>query len=439
MKTKEIIDRVLSLDGIGSLNPMQQAMASDESRNLMLIAPTGSGKTIAFAIRMLRNMDSGMTALQAVVIAPTRELVLQIADVLRSLAAGLKCVALYGGHSMTDEINSLSVIPNIIVATPGRLVDHLHRHTIDIAKAKTIVLDEFDKSLQLGFLDQMRRIVKAVRRPSLRMLTSATMLAELPQFMGGIEEYKLYDYSQRAVDPRESTNVIEVRSPIKDKIETLTQLLRSLDNQKVIIFVNHRESAQRIYDRLHADAFPAGIYHGALDQQQRRLAVQLLANGTAPILVATDLAARGLDIPEIGAVIHYHLPIDDETWTHRNGRTARQGAEGNVYAILSEGEALPAGTVADEVVTELAPSAHPIVSRTATLYINAGKKEKISKGDVAGYIMQKGGLTKDEVGLITLDDHYAIVAVPRGKASAVLAAVAPHRLKNQRVKVTLLR
>ena len=439
MKTKEIIDRVLSLEGIDSLNPMQQAMASADAKDVMLIAPTGSGKTIAFAIRMLRNVDAGITAVQAVVIAPTRELVLQISDVLRTLASGFKCVALYGGHSMTDEVNSLSVVPNIIVATPGRLVDHLRRHTIDISKAKTIVLDEFDKSLQLGFLDQMRRIVKAVRRPSLRVLTSATMLAGLPPFMGDADEYKLYDYSQRTVDPRESTNVIEVRSPLKDKIETLTQLLRSLDNQKVIIFVNHRESAQRIYDRLHADGFPAGIYHGALDQQQRRLAVQLLANGTTPLLVATDLAARGLDIPEIGAVIHYHLPIDDETWTHRNGRTARQGAEGNVYAILSDGETLPAGTEADEVLTELAPSANPVVSDTATLYINAGKKEKISKGDVAGYIMQKGGLTKDEVGLITLDDHYAIVAVPRGKAAAVLAAVAPHRLKNRRVKVTLLR
>lgn len=439
MKTKDILVNLKERLGIETPNAMQLAMASANEQRIMLAAPTGSGKTIAFALRLLRNVDSSAKGIKAVVLAPSRELAIQIFEVLRPLATGLKTVVIYGGHAMSDEVNSLSVSPDIIVATPGRIVDHLNRGTLDIAAVKSVVLDEYDKSLDLGFQEQMRRVMKNIRRPSLIILTSATPADQLPLFMGNMADYKLYDYSERAIQPELSTTTFALKSPSKDKLGTLAELLRYLPNQKVIIFVNHRESAERIYDFLIKEGLPAGLYHGALDQQQRRLAVTLVANGSTPILVATDLAARGLDLPQVGAVVHYHLPLNEATWTHRNGRTARQGAQGEVYVILSEAEQLPDNVAADFTLTELPPTDNPIASTMATLYFNAGKKEKISKGDIAGFVMQKGGVGRDDVGLIVVDDHYAVAAVVRDKAYQLQEALKAHKLKGQRVRVSLLR
>ncbi len=448
MKKAEILDNIRERAEIAQLNEMQLAMAQTEKRDIMLLAPTGSGKTLAFAIRMLRNVDVAPKGeergVSAIVIAPSRELVIQIAEVVRRIATGLRTVAFYGGHAMSDEVNSLSSAPDIIISTPGRLVDHIRRSTVDISKAKTIVLDEYDKALDLGFHDQMRRIVRQIRRPSLRMLTSATRISEdalhgeeKPLF--NLADFDVFDFSGNVVEPSVSTEIIEVRSPEKDKITTLGALLRSLDNGKAIVFVNHRESAKRVYEAMRREGLPAGLYHGGLEQHERRLAVDMLANGSTPILISTDLASRGLDIPEVAYVVHYHLPPQPETWTHRNGRTARQGAQGRVYVILGSTEEMPENTEADDIAEELVPSADPIRSDVATLYFNAGKREKISKGDIAGFMMQKGGLEKDEVGRIVVDDHWAIVAVPRSKVADVLRAVAPEKIKGKRVKISLMK
>lgn len=467
MKTKDIIDRVKKgIEGVEFLNGMQEAMASAPEAHVMLIAPTGSGKTIAFAIRMLRNLDVTVNGLKGVVIAPTRELVLQITEVIRNIGLagndtsgksgppdkqpekdtpGLRVVALYGGHKMEDEKNSLEVTPDIVVATPGRLVDHITRGTIDISGARSLVLDEFDKSLQLGFQEQMRKIVKRMRRLTLVVLTSATTLYELPEFVGNMADFKLYDYSERESDPTERMEEIEVISPDKDKLPTLVELLRGMEGDRVIIFVNYRDSAERVYERLVREGFSAGLYHGALDQQQRRIALEKLANGTTPILVATDLASRGLDIPAIEAVVHYHDPIDEETRKHRNGRTARQGATGKIYTIVVDsnsrnednGQTVASGARSTENVTHKA-DARPKESQITTLYINAGKREKISKGDVAGYVMKQGGLERAEVGRIMVDDHYALVAVPAAKARVLTKTLSAVKLKGQRVKVSII-
>lgn len=204
------------------------------------------------------------------------------------------------------------------------------------------------------------------------------------------------------------------------------------------MFVNHRESAERVYDALIKAGFPTGLYHGGLEQRERRQAVDLLDNGTTPILVSTDLASRGLDIEAVGSVIHYHLPVSSESWTHRNGRTARQDASGTVYVITSEGESIPEFMTFDRPYFPGRPSSDPIRSDMATLYFNAGKREKISRGDIAGYLINRGGLTAGEVGKISISDHSAIAAVPRDKAREVVKAVLPHKLKNTRVKVTRL-
>lgn len=438
METRTIIERLRERHNIQTLNEMQQIMAATESRRIILLSPTGSGKTAAFTLRLLRHLGPSRGKLQAVILAPSRELVLQIAEVIRPIAAGLKTVAFYGGHAMQEEVNSLSVTPDIIVATPGRMLDHITRGTVDVTDVKALVLDEYDKSLELGFLDEMRRITKRMRSLQLILLTSATRLEEMPDFIP-MEKAETFDFTHDADRPRLQT--VRVNSPERDKLATLADLLHSLPDGRAIVFVNHRESAERVYKFLKKEHFPAGLYHGGLEQRERQLAIDLFNNGTTPILVSTDLGSRGLDIDNVNYVIHYHLPTSPESWTHRNGRTARMGASGTAYVIIAEDENIPDSVTWER---ELYPSGETpadggIHSNVATLYFNAGKKEKISRGDIAGFLMQKGGLAKDEVGKIVVNDHSAIAAVPRDKAAATIEATAPYRLKNTKVKITLLR
>lgn len=438
MDTKLIIERLRERHNIENLNEMQQVMAATNADRILLLAPTGSGKTAAFALRLLRSLSpSDGKKVQAVVLAPSRELVIQIADVIRPVAAGLKTVAFYGGHNMADEVKSLSSLPDIIVATPGRLLDHLLRRNLDLANCDALVLDEYDKSLELGFYDEMKRIVNRMKRLKLIILTSATKLAEMPDFLHMFKNPEVVDFTRQGAKSRLQT--VMVPSPVKDKLSTLDELLRSLPDGKAIVFVNHRESAERVYEHLKDEGFPVGLYHGGLEQRERKLAVDLLNNGTTPILVSTDLGARGLDIDSVNYVIHYHLPLSPESWTHRNGRTARQGADGTAYLIVNEEESIPEYVKWDREYIPRSVSDNGIRSEVASLYINAGKKERISKGDIAGYVMQRGQLTKDEVGKIIVDDHNSIVAVPRSKAAKVVELLAPHKLKNTRVRVSIIK
>lgn len=436
MDKQTILERFRERHNIETLNPMQQLMAATDATRLILLSPTGSGKTAAFAIRLLRALGPSWGAVQAVVIAPSRELVLQIADVIRPVAAGLKTVAFYGGHNMADEVNSLKSMPDIIVATPGRLLDHITRGNLDVAAVGALVLDEYDKSLELGFHDEMRRIARRMKALKLIILTSATRLAELPDFLP-MQGAETVDFTPTAQRSRLQT--VSVESPERDKLQTLLDLLRSLPNGRAIVFVNHRESAERVYNFLKRESFPVGLYHGGLEQRDRQLALDLFNNGTNPVLVSTDLGSRGLDIDDVNYVIHYHMPLSAESWTHRNGRTARMGADGTAYVITAEGENIPDYVVCDRPYAPRGEASDGIRSDVATLYFNAGKKEKISKGDIAGFLIQKGGLTKDEVGKIMVWDHSAIAAVPRAKIGKVVEAVAPYRLKNTKVRITPLK
>ncbi len=436
MKYSEIVANIKSRLGFADLNAMQLAVGASQARRLILLAPTGSGKTVAFAIALLRSLRNPCGRVQGVVLAPSRELVLQVCDVVRRIAVGYKTVAFYGGHPMADEVNSLSQIPDIIVATPGRMLDHLQRHTVDLSSVRTLVIDEYDKALELGFHDEMRRIVGRLSDLGCVVLTSATTLGELPAFidMSGAETVDCSaDRSARA--PR--LNIAHVESPARDKAQTLVDLLHSLPNGKVLVFVNHRESADRTVDILRRAGLPAGVYHGGLDQREREKAVKMLDNGSLPILVTTDLAARGLDIDSLSAVIHYHLPVTPEAWTHRNGRTARAGESGDVFVITSEADNIPDYVVWDRDYNPTASSSDPIKARFITLHINAGKKEKISRGDIVGYLCQKGGLEASQIGKIDVSDHQALVAVDAAVAKDVVKALANEKIKGKRVKIAL--
>ncbi len=450
MKLSAIHENIFRRLGIDRLNAMQLATSEFSlPGKLMLLAPTGSGKTIAFVIPLLKALKSPQGHVQAVVMAPSRELVLQIAEIIRSVAGpDYKTTAFYGGHSMQEEQRSVEGgIPDIVVATPGRLLDHLRRGSLSLHEVRTLVLDEFDKSLELGFRDEMSRVAGRMRGVETLILTSATAIAELPDFVPakGLRELDFRGKGEAAPLPR--LRVHSVASDKKDKLEGLDSLLRQITTDsggeavRTMVFVNHRESAERVYNYLIREGYPAALYHGGLEQADREKAVAMFGNGSAPVLVSTDLGARGLDVDGVGAIVHYHLPLQAETWTHRNGRTARMGAEGDVYVLLAPEEATPEFVDADLTdALELAPAPGAVpAARMQTLHVNAGRKDKISKGDIAGYFMKQAGLRPDELGAIELKDHQAYVAVPAGRGREIIAALAPHKLKNKKVRVTQLR
>ncbi len=438
MKQSEILNNIAGKMGIESLNPMPKAVMDCQSKNIVLLSPTGSGKTLGFSISMLQSLPKPSPEVKAVIIAPSRELVTQIYRVVRDIATGYKCVALYGGHSVSDEKKSLVPAPDIIVATPGRLLDHLQRKHVDLYNTKILVLDEYDKSLELGFHDEMKKIIRTMPNLSRIILTSATRLQEMPEFLK-LKSPETLDFLDNGNNPGKRMSIVEVPSPANDKLDTLIDLLKSLQNGKVIIFVNHRESADRAYQGLRKAGLPAGIYHGALDQLDREKAVDLLNNGTTPILVSTDLGARGLDIDSVHSIIHYHQPLTEETWTHRNGRTARVDATGTIYVITSENDNIPEYMEFDRSYSPSGKSDDPIRSDVATLYFNAGKKEKISRGDIVGFLIKQCGLQPDTIGKIIVKDHSAIAAVPLQKAKEAIAKSAQEKLKGKRVKVTLMK
>lgn len=438
MKEKEILSNVTSRLAIAELNEMQRRMAGMAAKGVVtLIAPTGSGKTLAFAIPLLKSMGPADGRVRAVVMAPSRELVLQIFEVVRPIATGLKTVAFYGGHPMQEEVKSLAVTPDIIVATPGRLLDHINRGNVDLSGVRTLVIDEYDKALELGFADEMKRVSRRLTSVSFAILTSATRLDELPPYLPKFSREESVDFSG-STSPRRQMQIVHVPSAVRDKLDSLIDLLRSLSDGSLIVFANHRESVERIHAALRKAGLPAGMYHGGLEQNERENAVELLNNGTTPILVSTDLGARGLDIAELSAVVHYHLPPSVEAWTHRNGRTARQDATGEVYVITTEGENIPDYVEWDRDYVPQGRSECPISSTVATLYFNVGKKEKISRGDIVGFLIAKGGLEASAIGRIALRDHSALVAVPRDEARRLVKALAPERIKNKRAKISVL-
>lgn len=438
MKESVIIEQIRRRLGIESLNDMQTTMAAKaNASNVVLLSPTGSGKTIAYLLPLLKNIKASTGRVQAVVIAPSRELAVQISKVAQAIAVGLKVTCCYGGHNVTDEENSLSVVPDILVGTPGRLLDHAKRGNVYLQPVRILVLDEFDKSLELGFHEEMRKLIKRMPNISRQILTSATRISECPDFINLRDAETLCFFSESTVESR--INVLRVESDMRDKLETLRTLLYNIEPGKTIIFANHRESALRIFDYLKTLHLPVGLYHGGLDQIDREKAVMMLNNGTFSIMVTTDLGSRGLDISDVKHIVHYHLPQTEETYTHRNGRTARVDNTGSVYVITGPDERIPDFISFDDNLELDVEAKCRIKKVNETLFFSAGKKEKISKGDILGFILTKSGIEASAVGRIDVADHYALVAVDAGVAKSVLAAISREKIKNQKVKISIAR
>ena len=440
MKEQEILSLINERLGISDLNDLQKSVLKNLkiSSSAIIYSPTGSGKTLAFSVTLLKALKNFDTEkLQAVIIAPSRELVIQISDVIRPIAPDYKVTSLYGGHNVADEKNSLQNVPSIIVGTPGRLLDHANRGNIDLTNVRQLILDEFDKCLELGFEEEMRKLLKKMPNLSRKILTSATILKDIPDFVN-LTDYVTLDFLESAENPSERTTVWQVKSEEKDKLAALRTLLYSIPQGKTIIFANYRDAVSRIYQNLKDNQISAGIYHGALEQMDREKAIAMFNNESYPILVSTDLGSRGLDIKEVKNIIHYHLPVSQESYTHRNGRTARVDKTGDVYILTHQDEQLPDFVTIDETfnLPEKCEK-KSIVNRNSTLYFKAGKKEKISKADIVGFIANNSQIAPNEIGVINVYDHYALVAVPKQKAKTAVSQLLKAKIKGKKIRIEI--
>lgn len=423
--------------GIEKLNNMQleALQVSEKHPDMLLLSPTGSGKTLAFLLPLLLNLKFDQKGVQAVVVVPSRELALQIEQVFRSLQTGLKVTCCYGGHSVKIEESSLlNAAPALIIATPGRLSHHLRKGNFDVSTINYLILDEFDKSLELGFDEDISFIFDELFKVKGVVLTSATHFEELPSYVAARDFFQLSFLQEEVHKPKLSVEVIHTRS--KDKLKLLLHTLCKYPNQSTLVFCNFREATEHVYELLRHKGISAVIYHGGLEQQDREKAMVKFRNGTASIIVNTDLASRGLDIPDVQHVIHYQLPLNEESFIHRNGRTARMKADGMVHLLLSEEEYKPE-YITDYTETDFINEDLPLPEPTewVTFYIAAGKKDKISKMDVAGLFYKKAFLEKEDLGMITLQDKMAYVAVKRKKARAALDLLKNEKIKGKKYRI----
>ncbi|MEO8148129.1 MAG: DEAD/DEAH box helicase [Bacteroidia bacterium] len=435
-----MIKKVLENLKITALNEMQLAAmdASKKGSDVVLLSPTGSGKTLGFLLPILNLLNDSKAGVQALIIVPSRELALQIEQVFKQMATGYKVNCCYGGHATRVEKNNLEQPPAVLIGTPGRIAFHLRSQSFDPSTIHTLVLDEFDKALEFGFEKDMTAIIEQMRNLKNRILTSATNALTIPPFTG-IKRPVVLDYLKDTTTLK-GLQLKAVVATGSDKLETLFSLICKLGSTATLVFCNHREAVDRISELLQHKGLLHDVFHGGMEQDERERALIKFRNGSHRILITTDLASRGLDIPEIENVIHYQLPLTENAFVHRNGRTARMHAEGTGYIVLAQDEEQPA-YIKEKLMIEQLPASNTLPENApwVTLYIAAGRKDKINKMDIVGMLIQKGGLQKDELGLIEVLDYSSFAAIKRGRINKVLAAIKNEKIKNRKVKMEVAR
>ncbi|GGH65957.1 DEAD/DEAH box helicase [Phaeocystidibacter marisrubri] len=433
MTTLANLPQILKKLGIESLNEMQEKTIEAFGKNaeVVLLSPTGTGKTLAFVLPLLEYLDPNVVATQALILTPSRELAIQIEQVIRDMGTGFKTNAIYGGRSQHKDRMDLNHAPTILIGTPGRIADHIRRENIDTSAIQTLILDEFDKSLEVGFEKEMKEIVSSIPNLKKKVLTSATQKVDIPDFVG-ISNATRLNYTGKSRSKLEMRKVTAV-----DKLTTLADLLYHIGKKNGIIFCNFKESISLVSEALEEHGIDHACFYGGMEQLDREQSLIKFRNGTERILLATDLAARGLDVPEMDFIVHYELPFHEEEFIHRNGRTARMKSSGTAYIIQREGKPLPPYMYRlEEEILE--PKKINLRSDWETLYITGGRKDKISKGDIAGLFFKTGGLEKGELGVIELKSDCAYVSVARSKARRLVDQLNNSRLKTKKVRISVL-
>jgi superfamily II DNA/RNA helicase len=434
-----LIIKVLEKLNITALNAMQTQSieANKKHSDVLLLSPTGTGKTLAFLLPIFERLNTNGKSVQAIIIVPSRELAIQIESVFKQMGTGFKINCCYGGHSTRIERNNFEQMPAVLVGTPGRLAYHMARNHFTIEALKTLVLDEFDKSLEFGFKDDMEFIISKLKHLNRRILTSATPLDEIPNFVGAKDVFEV-NFLNKNSELKVDLTLKIVKAKSTDKLEALYNLVCHIENASTIIFCNHRDAVDRISDLLWKKGLANGLFHGGMDQDDRERALIKFRNGSHHFLITTDLAARGLDIPDIKAIVHYQLPISEDAFIHRNGRTARMQAKGTAYILLGEDEKQPDFISRDiEEIKLVTKNKLPEAAQWRTLYIAAGKKDKINKMDIVGLVLQKGKIGKDDLGKIEVLDNSAYAAIKTEVIERVVTSLQGEKIKNKKVKMVI--
>lgn len=430
-----MIENALKRLNINALNEMQE-MAVKQGKlgsDILLIAPTGSGKTLAFLLPLITRLKAEVKGVQSLILVPSRELALQIEQVFKQMGTPFKVNCCYGGHAVRVEKNNLAHPPAVLVGTPGRIAYHLEHHNFDESFIETLILDEFDKSLEFGFEKDMSYIIGSLYSLKQRILTSATKMEEIPDFVK-LNKPAEIDFSKN-IQVKPDLKLKKITAPAADKLDALFKLLSKIGSKNTLVFCNHRETVDRISELVFENGLGHDVFHGGMEQFDREKALLKFRNGSHKILITTDLAARGLDIPEVEYIVHYQLPYTEDSYIHRNGRTARMNAKGTAYVVLTPEENykyLP------EVIEEEDLSKHyklPEASDWVTLYIPNGKKDKINKVDIVGVFLKKGELEKDDLGLIEVKDTASYVAVKRSKVEKLLKVLSDEKIKGKKLKL----
>ncbi|MDN3493620.1 DEAD/DEAH box helicase [Winogradskyella bathintestinalis] len=426
---QEILEKL----NIYALNAMQvQALeVIDNNEKTILLSPTGTGKTLAFLLPLLERLDPECEEVQALIIVPSRELAIQIETVVREMGSGYKANAIYGGRAISKDKIELKHTPAILIGTPGRLADHFEQARFTTKFIKTLVIDEFDISIEVGASGEMKFIMSYLANVNKRILTSATEGTSIPAYlkMNGAKTLNF-------LNDKNSTKLAikTVISPSAKKHNTLVDLLYYLGNESGIIFCNKKERLEDLSRFLDKRKIAHACFHGDMEQRDRERALIKLRNGSVSFLVASDLAARGIDIPEMSYIIHYDIPIANQEYTHRNGRTARVDAKGTAYLIKDDKEILPEFIENSKILT-VSKSGEIKPPFWTTIFISGGRKDKISKGDIAGLFFKQGKLNRDQLGVIELKQDCAFVAVPQSIADGLADALNNVRLKKKKVRI----
>jgi len=431
---------VLKKFGISALNSMQQEAGEviQKKSDLVLLSPTGTGKTLAFLLPILQDLDRNGLEIQVLILVPSRELAQQIEQVVRKMGSGFKVNAVYGGRAGMQDRIDLKHRPAILIGTPGRVADRFRRDSFSLNQIRTLILDEFDKSLEIGFEEEMAEIIETLPNVQQRILTSATSDAKIPDFVG-MQEPVFISYL-KAGDAKLTIKVI--LSPEKDKLAALVKSLAFIGHQPGIIFCNFKDALGRVSEYLEDHEIDHQCFHGGMEQVDRERALIKFRNGTTRLLLATDLAARGLDIPEIKFILHYHLTPHQKEFTHRNGRTARMNSDGVAYILNWKDEPLP------DFIQDIAPENLKIEDlpkakisssvKWRTVYITGGRRDKISKGDIAGLFIKQGGIKKDQLGVIELQQSCAYAGVHAEVAERLIEKTNNTKLKKKKVRISMI-
>lgn len=436
--------------GYLSMTPVQAASlpAILAGKDVRVQAKTGSGKTAAFGLGLLQRIDAGLYQTQSLVLCPTRELADQVAGEIRRLARylpNIKVLTLCGGQPFGAQRDSLQHPPHIIVATPGRLLDHLQKNTVSLDALQTLVMDEADRMLDMGFSDAIDEVIRFAPASRQTLLFSATWPEAIAAISGRVQRSP----ETIEIDSVDALPAVEQQFfdvPRHGKIALLQQLLSQHQPASCVVFCNTKKDCQAVYEELNAAGQSTIVLHGDLEQRDRDQTLVRFANGSARILVATDVAARGLDIKSLAMVVNYELAWDPEVHVHRIGRTARAGNSGLAVSFCAPEEAQRANILAEMLQLKLnwmpEPGKNrivPLAAEMATLCIDGGKKAKMRAGDVLGALTGDVGLVGADIGKIDVHPAHVYVAVRAGVANQAFKQLQKGKIKGKACRVRLLK